>query len=36
LLKQKLRISQQEFDQVAQMAAMAFASLIYGNVRSFV
>jgi len=36
LLKQKLRISQQEVDQVTQAAAGAFASLVYGNVRSFV
>lgn len=36
LLKQKLRISQPELDQVALVAARAFASLIYGNVRSFV
>jgi hypothetical protein len=36
LLKQKLRISQREFDLVARAVVVAFASLIYGNVRSFV
>ena len=36
LLKKKLRLSQQEFDQVAQMAALTFATLIYGSVRTFV
>jgi len=36
LLKQKLRISPQELDQISQAVTKAFASLIYGNVRSFV
>lgn len=36
LLKQKLRLSLPDLDLVAQAAASAFASLIYGNVRSFV
>jgi hypothetical protein len=36
LLKQKLRISPQELNQISHVAAEAFASLIYGNVRSFV
>jgi len=36
LLKQKLRLSDAQFEAVSQAAASAFASLIYGNVRSFV
>ena len=36
LLKQKLRISHSQLDKVTQMASLAFASLVFGNVRSFV
>lgn len=36
LLKQKLRISQSQLDLVIQQAGAAFASLVLGNVRSFV
>jgi hypothetical protein len=36
LLKQKLRLSSEQVDAVAQVAASAFANLIYGNVRTFV
>jgi hypothetical protein len=36
LLKQKLRLSEAQFEAVSQAASSAFASLIYGNVRSFV
>ena len=36
LLKQKLRLSDDQFDAVTLAAASAFASLVYGNVRSFV
>jgi len=36
LLKQKLRISQSHLDLVIQEAGVAFASLVFGNVRSFV
>lgn len=36
LLKQKLRISQPQLDLVIQEAGVAFASLVFGNVRSFV
>jgi hypothetical protein len=36
LLKQELRNSPQELNQISHVAAEAFASLIYGNVRSFV
>jgi hypothetical protein len=36
LLKQKLRISQSQVDLVTQAASVAFASLVLGNVRSFV
>jgi hypothetical protein len=36
LLKQKLRLSETKLQAVSQAAAIAFASLIYGNVRSFV
>jgi len=36
LLKQKLRLSSEQVDAVSQAAADAFATLIYGNVRSFV
>jgi hypothetical protein len=36
LLKQKLLLSEAQFEAVSQAASSAFASLIYGNVRSFV
>jgi Transposase DDE domain len=36
LLKQKLRLPRKQVDAVADAAAIAFATLIYGNVRSFV
>lgn len=36
LLKQKLRISPSQLGKVTQMASLAFASLVFGNVRSFV
>lgn len=36
LLKQKLRISPSQLDLVIQEAGVAFASLVFGNVRSFV
>ena len=36
LLKQKLRLSVDDLNALARMAACAFASLVYGNVRSFV
>lgn len=36
LLKQKLRLSKTQAQAVTRAAASAFASLIYGNVRSFV
>lgn len=36
LLKQKLFLTDDQFDAVTQAAASAFASLVYGNVRSFV
>jgi hypothetical protein len=36
LLKQKLRLSSKQVNLVAEAAASAFASLIFGNVRSFV
>ena len=36
LLKQKLRLSAKQVDAIAQAAAVAFACLIYGNVRTFV
>jgi hypothetical protein len=36
LLKQKLRLPRKQVDAVADAAASAFATLIYGNVRSFV
>jgi hypothetical protein len=36
LLKQKLRLSRKEFNQVSMAAASAFSALVYGNVRSFV
>jgi hypothetical protein len=36
LLKQKLRISRNEFLLISQHVSDAFADLIYGNVRSFV
>lgn len=36
LLKQKLRLSEAQVEAVTRTAASAFASLIYGNVRSFV
>jgi hypothetical protein len=36
LLKQKLRLSREQLDAVSQAAACAFATLVHGNVRSFV
>jgi hypothetical protein len=36
LLKQKLRLSVDDLNALARTAARAFASLVYGNVRSFV
>jgi hypothetical protein len=36
LLKQKLRLSKEQVDTVAQVAAGAFGILVYGNVRSCV
>jgi hypothetical protein len=36
LLKQKLRLSRNQVEAVATVAASAFGDLIYGNVRSFV
>ena len=36
LLKQKLRLSNDQVEAVSQAAASAFANLIFGNVRSFV
>jgi Transposase DDE domain len=36
LLKQKLRLSHKQVNDIAQAAAVAFSLLIYGNVRSFV
>lgn len=36
LLKQKLRLSNQQIDALTRAAADAFAALFYGNVRSFV
>jgi hypothetical protein len=36
LLKQRLRLSRRELDKVSCIAAEAFASLIHGNVRTFV
>jgi hypothetical protein len=36
LLKQKLRLSRNQLEAVAKVAASAFGDLIYGNVRTFV
>ena len=36
LLKQKLRLSSEQVEAVSQAAASAFATLIFGNVRTFV
>ena len=36
LLKQKLQLSREQIDAVSQAAACAFATLVHGNVRSFV
>jgi hypothetical protein len=36
LLKQKSRLPSEQVDAITQAASVAFANLIYGNVRSFV